>query len=185
MKSEGAIRRQLKQVLYRHLQRRLRANFKKAPHTCSHNHEVELERGTVRICRYTDDRTDGGRVCDVQVDGGARSRDCPFWMPLKSKEDIKVAFRAVLSTGVRSQIATDFPDAAALMWVLDETPNLEEDEPEDEEPEEPAEVVELSSWGTGVSSGVVAFSHAVALDMVVPRRWNWRRWPWSKGESRA
>jgi len=47
------------------------------------------------------------------------SSACSWWKPLKTKEEIKESFRALISSGNRGHIAASFPDVAALMWVLD------------------------------------------------------------------
>ena len=40
MRSQAQIRRQLKQVTFRHLKRQLRELFKQRPDTCQHNRDV-------------------------------------------------------------------------------------------------------------------------------------------------
>lgn len=125
MRSEGRIKHQLKQVIYRHLQKRLRMNFKKRPHTCLHNKEVIIHGVRVGVCSHPDVKMEGQNfspyvVCDTHVSGGIQqAQECSFWDPVASKEDIKEEFTNLVNSGDRGRIAAECPDVAALMWVLD------------------------------------------------------------------
>jgi hypothetical protein len=80
------------------------------------------------------------------------AKGCPLWEPLKSKADLKREFYATIQ-GDRGVLASEYPDVAALMWVLDdagETPSVSEVETalsEAEEAEEPEPA--RSSWWPG------------------------------------
>lgn len=119
----GQVRQKLKQVLYRHLQRKLRNNFKKLPESCKHNRKESLGKTGqyVGVCRHPNrDEGPRGRVCDSRVFGcDTVARMCSWWAPLRHKDDIKTEFRDFLRNSSRGQIAAEYPDAAALMWVLD------------------------------------------------------------------
>lgn len=66
-----------------------------------------------------------GKVCDVEVEGGfEQARQCPLWEAQFSKEDLKAKFEEFLAQG-RGAVATLYPDAAALMWVLEDDVRLE------------------------------------------------------------
>jgi len=123
MKSEGAVRHQLKQVVFRHLKRQLRENFRAAPETCHYNKAVNIPGGgQVRLCYYKDDLTDAPRkiVCDSEIlDGVEQAENCPYWKPLRTKEAIKSEFQDLIAHGDRGHIAASYPDIAALLWVLD------------------------------------------------------------------
>lgn len=124
MRSQGKIQQQLKQVIYRHLQRRLRINFKQRPHTCLHNRQVILsEDSHVSLCGFLSSTGEPRHVpCDIRIPGCEEmARSCPLWEPLKSKEEVKSEFYALLHSGDRGLIAAEYPDIAALMWVLDDT----------------------------------------------------------------
>ena len=119
MKSEGQVRHQLQQVLYRHLQKRLRGNFKLRPHTCIYNKQATGASGfSVDVCHHQEL---AGVVCDVRVDP-MRAKSCPYWEASQGKEATKAEFRDLIESGDRGRIASEYPDVAALLWVLDESP---------------------------------------------------------------
>lgn len=157
MKTRGQIEQQLKQVIYRHLQKRLRANFKQTPQTCRHNQVLDLGgNGTlagVGVCCFTEDGIPRGVVCDTRADDGARARDCIIWEEARSKADVKAEFQAVLDSGNPGIIAAQFPDVAALLWVLEEPGALTLEDPDPDPGQE---------------------------EMEMPVGWDWGNWPWSK-----
>ena len=128
VRSPSQIRQQLKQVLYRHLQRILRANYRKAPETCCYN-RLEVVAGTgarVGVCRWDGTNREDvkasprGKVCDARVFGcQAMATSCSWWRPLREKTALKTEFRGLIASGDRGRIAASYPDVAALMWVLD------------------------------------------------------------------
>jgi len=124
MRSEGAIRHQLKQVLFRHLQRELRANFRQAPTTCRLNRRCLVEGNSqfgvsIGVCYAEVDGRPRKVVCDARLSGGAeQARTCGLWVPLRDKDDIKREFRALMASGDYGVIAAKYPDVTALMWVL-------------------------------------------------------------------
>lgn len=156
MKTPGQVQQKLKQVLYRHLKKRLKAGLKQAPHTCIHNEELELDGGgVIGICRFTEAGVPRNLVCDHQVDRGVRAQNCPLWSPAVSKDEIKAEFQDFLDSADRGQIAAEFPDAAALMWVLDDGESMFDWTPE--------QIHEMNKEMLADQSG-----------------WDWSRWPWSK-----
>lgn len=131
MQSEGQVRQKLKQVAFRYLQRRLRENFRKRPATCIHNMTVILDEATnsgVGLCGFPS--SDGllrNVPCDTRIPGClVMAKTCSLWAPLQTREQIKAEFAALLQSGDRGAIASLYPDLAALMWVLDDTPTTEE-----------------------------------------------------------
>lgn len=121
MKTDAAIRHKLRQVLYRHLKHRIQENFQKLPHTCGHNGQPKTL-SVPRMCLYgaSSPASWNGKVCDASVPGGVeQARSCPFWKPLRTKDEIKAEFRSLVSKN-RAAVATQYPDAAALLWVLEE-----------------------------------------------------------------
>jgi hypothetical protein len=135
MQSRTQVRHKLKQVAYRHLQRKLRDNFRRVPATCKHNKAVPLGHDEVHLCGYVVDGAPRNVVCDSRVFGcDATARSCPFWSPILSREEIKAGFEALLESD-RGTIATQYPDIAALMWV---TSDEQETTPLDDDPEQPA-----------------------------------------------
>lgn len=124
MRSEGQVKQQLKQVAYRHLQKRLRENFRQRPDTCAHNGAVILDEAagtTVGLCGLINpDGTPRNVPCDARISGCSEmARECPLWAPIQTKAEIKAEFTALLQSADRGVIAAQYPDIAALMWVLD------------------------------------------------------------------
>jgi hypothetical protein len=124
MRSEGAVRHQLKQVLFRHLQKELRANFRQIPVSCRFNRQSLLE-GTIQhgvsvgVCYFEVDGKPRKVVCDARLPGGSeQARNCPLWSPHRDKETVKQEFRDLMASGDYGMIAAKYPDVTALMWVL-------------------------------------------------------------------
>lgn len=121
MKTEAAIRHKLRQVLFRHLKHQIESNFERLPHTCGFNGSPKFS-DLPRICLWGagNPLTWAGKICDADVDDGVQqAKTCPYWTPIRTKEEIKAEFKAVISKN-RVAVAAQFPDAAALMWVLEE-----------------------------------------------------------------
>lgn len=147
MRSEGQVRHQLKQVTFRHLQKRLRENFRQRPDTCSHNMAFVLDEATgttVGMCGYLSEEGCPRNVpCDARLPGGSEmARECPLWEAIQTKDQIKAEFKALVQNEDRGLVAAQYPDIAALLWVLDsagETPAVAEieDSHEVEEPPPP------------------------------------------------
>lgn len=121
MKSQGAIRHKLKQVKARLLQKAIRNNLSKKPCNCKHS---GLVRGSASeplfyVCLLDSDKPKEweGTICDPSV-----PNNCPFFKPPKSKEEIEQEFEAefnkLIATGNMGDIASKYPDVAALVWVL-------------------------------------------------------------------
>jgi hypothetical protein len=153
MKTEGQVRQQLKQVIFRHLKARLQDNFKRTPHRCRHNSDVELEPGqTVGICVYPQPDGPRGVPCDARLGGVEQAQGCDLFKPAKKKGAIKAEFQVLVGDRERGRLASEYPDIAALMWVLDEFELTDE---------------EISQVEMDEDEDTKGF--------------NWRRWPWSKG----
>ena len=113
MKTEGQIRQQLKQVVFRHFQRRLKASFRRIPGSCINNETS----GKVGICGFLS--KDVIVVCDSDIEGGIeRAKTCPYWKPRKTRGEMKAEFRDLIKSGDKGRIAAQYPDVAALLWVL-------------------------------------------------------------------
>lgn len=139
MKSAGAIRHQLKQVSFRYLKKLVEAKLKVRPHNCTFNEEIRhpkviAEDGPpLRVCIFPDlDQPD--RVCDALWGGVEKAKECPFFQPNATKDEIKDEFKDWLATSTLAEVASKYPDMAALLWVLqDEAPDREVEIPEDED----------------------------------------------------
>lgn len=122
MREEATIRQRLKQVLFRHLQKKLRANFKKLPHTCKHNRAYRVDGdASVGVCHAA--KSPGRLICDSRIGGCVEwvKTKCPWWEAKKSKEQIKREFSELIESGERGRIASEYPDVIALKWVLDDS----------------------------------------------------------------
>ena len=131
MRDSSTIRQKLKQVLVRHLQKRLKEVLRRRPRTCLHNHTFDLGRpgDEVGMCFYLlNDGKPRTVPCDERVKGHGvdQAKHCPYWEPRRGKEDVRAEFRSTLESGNLAVIAAEFPDAAALMWVLEEGPDFGE-----------------------------------------------------------
>lgn len=117
MRTEGQTKHKLKQVLFRHLQKRLRLSFRRRPETCFHNRTLEGEGGLqVGICGFPKGKS---CLCDCRLPEGLdRARDCLWWEPRRGKEEVKAEFRDLVESPDRGAIAAEYPDVAALLWVL-------------------------------------------------------------------
>lgn len=131
MKKAGAIRHKLKQAAYRHLKRRLEAELRPHPDNCVHNqllhHPKIISQGgsPTGIC-VCPDQEPADRLCDIAWGGIGRAQKCPLFLAPTDKDSIKDSFRDFLASAALPQIAAEYPDLAALLWVLeDEAPNRE------------------------------------------------------------
>lgn len=131
MKSEGAVRHKLKECLFRHRQRYLKALTQRTPENCKFNSVMVPEIGTPHhICRIGKKS-----VCDARFGGLQKALNCKFWEITRNKAQIKAEFHSLISSrlGVLAQM---FPDVAALLWVLGESgiPDDFETDVSDEQP---------------------------------------------------
>ena len=152
MRNQGQVKQQLKQVIYRHLQKKLRALFKQKPTTCGFNQGVLLgDGGHVRLCGVLNASGVPRNVpCDDRILGCYdMARECPLWGPMRDKRDVKAEYHRLIQSNDRGRIAAEYPDIAALMWVLDDPADVpsEDDiaemgDEEEDEPEVPGGI-----WG--------------------------------------
>jgi len=80
------------------------------------------------MCFYVLEGKPRAVPCDERIKGCGieQAKRCPFWEPRRGREDVRAEFRSTLESGNLALIAAEFPDAAALMWVLEEGPNYGE-----------------------------------------------------------
>jgi len=128
VRDDTAIRRKFNQVCFRHLKKLLRANFRRQPHTCQFNRMVSVggdPSHQVGVCSHSE--VEGKPLCDIRVEGCAdNARDCPLWVARQDKTRIKKAFYDLVESKDRGRIASEYPDVAALLWVMDD-PDLSQD----------------------------------------------------------
>jgi|APSaa5957512622_1039677.scaffolds.fasta_scaffold00991_12 hypothetical protein len=169
MRSQSQIRHQLKQVAFRHLQKRLRALFKQRPDSCLHNYEavLDLDNGNnVRLCGYLNGEGIPRAVpCDDRIPGCTEmARECPLWAPIRTKDEVKAAFREILESDDRGVVAEHFPDIAALMWVLDDPKSIGSDL-----------VLDLSDSDFSNAAAVIAAVNGVPVPEAPAKPSWWRR----------
>jgi len=125
MKGEGKVRHKLKQVLFRHLQKRIRALYR--PSGCIHNKPGVFHEQALGMCQYSN-RGKHQIVCDADVEDCIQhAAKCSWFKPVQSKEEVKAAFKELASDpNKRGQLAFEYPDVAALMWVLEDIGDLDE-----------------------------------------------------------
>lgn len=121
MKSQGQVKRKLKQVLFRHMKRHLSSSLSRVPRNCMYNRvpttaEGQVMQGLPRLCIHA---MQAGCVCDEAYDSSIEYAKCPYFQPKNSKQTLKEEF-VQLAKSDRAVVAETMPDAAALMWVLEE-----------------------------------------------------------------
>jgi hypothetical protein len=121
VKTEGAIRHKLKQVRFRYLKQCIEAALERRPENCAHNGATEgmVASDTVRVC-FAQIDVPGRKVvlCDERFGGCARAEACPSFTPRHVKADLKEGFYAELEGLSFPEIAYNYPDMAALLWVI-------------------------------------------------------------------
>jgi hypothetical protein len=65
-------------------------------------------------------------ICDPSV-----PNTCPFFTPEKTEDEIVGEMNETLTSGNMGEIASKYPDIAALLWVLSEDEGEEGEEDED------------------------------------------------------
>lgn len=134
MNSPGAIRHKLKQVIYRHLKRRLETDLAERPENCVYNHTVmdpynqahDRFPAPLHVCIHTDMEV---RLCDSRWGGNEKAKNCPYFRASQDKDEVKDEFKEFMRTAPLPEIAAEYPDVAALMWVLgDDAPDRDDPE---------------------------------------------------------
>lgn len=130
MKSEGAVRQKVKQVVFRHLKSEIESSQSRRPANCKHNFLEPVASGHIRLCS---NKESGFVVCDETKSGLSVAGRCEHFCPSRTVDDVKSDFKAFLRDTPLSEKAKRFPDLVALSWVLglegDEIPRMIEVEP--------------------------------------------------------
>jgi hypothetical protein len=129
VKSEGQIKQKVKQVIFRHRKEHIQQGLSRRPENCGYNEKVRLpvhmaNRATLHICGYcpTGD-TPNNVVCDSTMGGDQQAAECPYFENRLEAEALKDEFNRKLGIdgGIPREIgyiAKEFPDVAALLWVM-------------------------------------------------------------------
>jgi hypothetical protein len=93
----------------------------------------------LHVCLYGVQGARAIRVCDERHGGFQQAKDCPLYDSLKQKSQIKEEFQAELEGMTIAEIAYEYPDMAALVWVLgaEDAPEAGEDAEDEFEPQAP------------------------------------------------
>jgi len=133
MKTPREIRHKIKQAKYRHLKRAIRNGLSRKPCNCYYNRVVRPpNQPNMGVCMKgaQDLSTWKGVVCDENMGGLGKASDCPFFKEKRTKEEITQKFEDFFNDADFIEVAKEYPDLAALMWVLtdsddDDTPMTE------------------------------------------------------------
>lgn len=123
MKPEGAVRQKLKQVRFRHAKRELEALLDRTASNCVNNATLDVPgAGSVGFCRL-----EPTNCCSAER-GMDRAPSCRFYAGIHTKESVKESLEASFTAPI-AEVAANYPDAAALMWVLTDEPPTPETPP--------------------------------------------------------
>lgn len=143
MKSEGQIKQKVKQVVFRHRKAYIRHGLARHPQNCSFNQKVRLpvhmaNRATLGVCGYcADGSPPNDIVCDSTMGGDQQAAKCAFFQERHSAEALKDEFNRKLGIdgGTPREIgyiAQEYPDVAALLWVMGPAKHSNKEKPEPE-----------------------------------------------------
>jgi hypothetical protein len=128
MRTDGQIRHKLKQLIFRHRKKFVEMGLAQRPQNCKHNGVVHLpvhtgNRATIHVCQYHSEKGEWERrVCDSSMSGDEQARECPHFKGCHTPESLKADFTRKLGLGddqtSSGQLAQEYPDLIALMWVL-------------------------------------------------------------------
>jgi hypothetical protein len=130
MKKEGKIKHKLKQVRFRTVKKEIRKSTSKKPCNCKHSGLVKGQASEplfyVCLLDAESPKQWEGMICDPSV-----PNTCPFFTPEKTEDEIVGEMNETLTSGNMGEIASKYPDIAALLWVLSEDEGEEGEEDED------------------------------------------------------
>jgi len=141
MKRRGAIKHKLKQVIFRHRSKYVEEGLKRRPANCSYNAPIQVydpsttNKAVLRVCLYdvSNRRRWNNATCDESLGGLEQCRKCPMFKARNEADDLKAEFATMLGIdGTEVDIgwiAKQYPDVAALMWVLGSEPQSDEPPP--------------------------------------------------------
>lgn len=142
MKSSGATRHKLKQVIFRHRKKKIRQALRCSPENCIHNKTLHFsdDLPPIGVCgRWAQEASPFEKwpsgapgVCDTSHNGEAQASQCAAFQAEVDIESLKDQFQGFIQEASLAEIASEYPDVAALMWVLgDDAPGRDVDMRED------------------------------------------------------
>ncbi len=124
MRTRGEIAQKYKQRRYRHLAKILRKKLGRHCDNCQFNAvHVDQNSNTVRYCWYGQESKEPftAVVCDDRLDEGRQVQRCLTFTPLKREALVKTFD---LSLADPQRLISEYPDLAALQWVLEDPVHL-------------------------------------------------------------
>lgn len=121
MKSEGAIRHKLKKVTFYHLKKAIHKKMAQKSWNCVHESESPervIVEGKASVC-YTC-TVMGGPCDDTDNSLPSRARQCPKFEAKHDPQEIKAEFQSFLEEATPGELAYQYPDIHALLWVLED-----------------------------------------------------------------
>ena len=132
MRTAGQVLQKLKQAQFRHVKKEVSSLLKRTPNNCANNVRVQTPSGEVGVCKLYH------KTCDANFSD--LSESCSDFTHLHGKEEIKASLKVFFSQRSVADISVRYPDVAALLWVLEDSPR--EDFPEEGEEEVSSEEFE-------------------------------------------
>ena len=133
MRSEGSVRQKLKQAKFRHLKRVLEERLKRRPCNCTHNRSLQygpLAKFGFCSLHIEDPAEWQALLCTELREEMNNAPDCPAFEPPLSKDELKQEFIDKFGLSDLGTVAADYPDLAALMWVLEDEGDWDLPDPE-------------------------------------------------------
>ena len=131
MQTRGKVKQKLKQAAFRHRKRFVAEGLNREPRNCKWNDALKTPHGSeVRLCVYGQGSEDWNKVvCDPAFGGCEQAEVCEFFECRRTAEELKDEFENF--AGMKGQVemgrlSREYPDLAALLWVLSEGANDEE-----------------------------------------------------------
>ena len=81
---------------------------------------MKLPTGDAHFCTLREDENGSFLPCDEAFGGLEQAHHCPDFNCSNTKESVQEDFRKFLHTSPVGVIASQYPDIAALMWILNE-----------------------------------------------------------------
>lgn len=116
MKSMGQVKHKLQQAQYRHIQKEIRSSMAVRPTNCVNHRLLVLGNDSIGMCSL--DTGDARLPCDLVH--GDRSKGCPYFSCINTPDSVKNSMVDFFNSKPIEVISCNYPDVAALMWVLNE-----------------------------------------------------------------
>lgn len=127
MQSESAVRQKLKQVRFRYLKAEISEALQPTTNNCKHHLDVDGLGIGESLCGAGRDQ----EGWTPSLCRNSRAKECPLFCPVRDKDQIKLDMKEMLKQPL-PKVAYNYPDMAALLWVLQDT-NISDTDTEEEE----------------------------------------------------